>query len=63
MNINDALKWVGFFVLILGWAIMFAMDSLPSGWDTATLSVLGLLYGLPAAMKVGKAVANKISIK
>ena len=63
MNTVDILKWVGFFALLIGWGIMFAMDTLPTGWDTATLSVLGLLYGLPAVMKVGKAVMNKVSIK
>lgn len=63
MTTLDILKWLVFIFMLIGWAVMYAMDTVPSGWDTATLAILGLLYGLPAAMKVGSKVASKISFK
>jgi len=63
MNINDILKWFFFGIFVIGWAVMFALGILPDGWAAFTLAVGGLLYGLPAAMKVGSKIASKISIK
>lgn len=60
MNTIDILKWVVFIFLLVGWAVMYSMDCLPAGWDAATLSVLGLLYGLPAAMRVGSKVVTQL---
>ena len=63
MNINDTLKWSFFGIFVVGWAVMFALNILPDGWAAFTLAIGALLYGLPAAMKVGSKISSKILIK
>ena len=55
MNTVDILKWMGFFIMLIGWAVMYAAGVLPDLWASATLAILGLLYGLPMAVAGVKA--------
>ena len=55
MNTVDILKWLGFFIMLIGWAVMYAAGVLPDLWAQATLAILGLLYGLPMAIAGVKA--------
>lgn len=60
MSTERLLMWIGFFLMVVGWAVMYAADVLPTGWDAATLAILGLLYGLPTALTAGKKVITQL---
>jgi hypothetical protein len=58
MDIVEILKWVMAFLLVVGWGVSFAANCMPTNWDIITGAVLGILYGLPAIAKVGKALSK-----
>ena len=60
MNTEKLLMWIGFFIMLIGWAVMFAAGVLPDLWAAATLAILGMLYGLPTAITTGKKVITQL---
>ena len=55
MTTERILMWLGFYIFLIGWAVMYAAGVLPDLWASATLAILGLLYGLPMAVAGVKA--------
>ena len=60
MDTTLVLKWVGGFMLLIGWAVMYAAGVLPELWAELTIAVMTLLYGLGPLTRAGKSIRNQL---
>jgi len=54
-------QWVALFLMLIGWAVMFAAGVLPDLWAAATLALIAMMFGLPPIVGGIKSTVKKLT--